>query len=112
MKLSFLKRSELSQLKNFINEDYDSSFKMIDGSKSMLLSNGSAIFSHLNIYAQPDSEVFFKVTTDSISRYFAEFLNNDNYLTDSNIENKYAYIFSVRIRDCIKGEIFVHQINR
>ena len=112
MKLEFLKSSELSVSEDYIKEDLDSNFKMIDGSKSMFLSQGRANFSALKIFAKPNSEVFFKVTTDRISRYFAEFFDTNNYFTHGNIGNEYAYIFSIRLRDCRKGEIFVQQINR
>ena len=107
--MEFLKTSELSQLNNIKN---DSSFKMLVGTKSFTLVKGKANFSSLKIYAKPNSEVFFKVTTTSISRYFAEFFQHNQDLTDSNIENQYAYIFSLYFRDCIKGEIFLEEINR
>ena len=93
-------------------ENITSSFKMIEGPQSVIVREGRADFSTIKFFAEPNSEVFFKVTADTISRYFTEYFPTNDNLTNSNLVNIYAYIFSIKFRDCIKGEIFKSQINR
>ena len=81
--------------------------------KSKTLTKGTSIFSSLKIYAKPDSEVFFKVIASDITRYYGEFFDlNNHYISDSNVSNTYSYIFSIRFRECVVGEIYIEQINR
>ena len=78
----------------------------------MKFDKGMASFSSLIFFAQPNSEVFFKATTFSITRYFGEFLINQGNFSDWNNNNLYAYVFSIKFRECITGEIFIKKINR
>ena len=66
----------------------------MEGSKALQIVNGKASFSSLKIYAKPNSEVFFKVTTSAITRYFGEFLTSKNNFSNHNKSGEYSYIFS------------------
>lgn len=85
----------------------------IQGISEIQTKNGEALFSPAKIFAQPNSEVFFKALTSSISRYYNEFFEfQNNSFSDFNLNNNYIYLFSVVFRDCVIGEIFIENINR
>lgn len=74
--------------------------------------NGEAIFSPIKVFAQPNTEVFFKAQTSSVSRYYNEFFDGNNNFSDYNFNGNYMYLFSMVFRDCVIGEVFIEQINR
>lgn len=87
-------------------------FENIEGRKTIEFNEGKAQFSSLKIYAKPDAEIFFKITSSSITRYYSEYLLNDSNISDQNLNNNYAFVFSIKFRKCQRGEIFFSQINR
>ena len=87
-------------------------FQNIQGVKSIFWSHGSASFSNLSFFAVPNTEVFYKISTSAISRYFSEYFGKNPDLTDFNQNNQYAFLFSIHFRKCQLGEIFIKQINR
>ena len=87
-------------------------FENIEGRKNIEFKEGKAPFSSLKIYAEPNAEFFLKITSSSIARYYSEYLLNDSNISDQNLNNNYAFVFSIKFRKCQRGEIFVPQINR
>ena len=88
------------------------SFQNIQGVKSIMWYQGVASFQNLSFFAEPISEVFYKISTPAISRYFSEFFEKNINGTDYNQNNRYAHLFSITFRKCELGEIFIKQINR
>lgn len=89
-----------------------SGFQNIEGVKTVEFSKGKAFFANLKINAQPNSEIFFKITSSSILRFYSEKFSNNPNISNFNLNNNYAYIFSIKFRKCERGEIFLKQINR
>ena len=111
---------EFLQSQDFINSSYykllkDSNnldFRNIQGATRLKLVNGQATFTPEKFFAHPDAEVFFKVSSPTILRYYSELLSINSTLADLNINDNYFFIFSIQLRKCIVGEIFISQINR
>ena len=89
-----------------------SGFQNIQGITRLKFLNGQAIFSPEKFFAHPNSEVFLKITTPNILRYYNELFSTNSNLFDLNLYGSYAFVFSIKLRDCIVGEIFLSQINR
>ena len=90
----------------------DSSFKAIEGAKSLTISEGKVYFSSLKIFSKPDSEVFFAISTTKITRFYSEFFVSEKNFSDNSDNLKYSYVFSIKFRNCIIGEVYIEQINR
>ena len=86
-------------------------FQNILGISNLKVSKGQAFFTPSKIHSKPNTEVFFKVTSPTILRYYSEYFSS-NDLSHLNIDGTYAFIFSIKFRDCIVGEVFLSQINR
>ena len=97
---------------NLSNFTYQLGFQNIQGVKSLMFFNGKASFSSLRIFSKPNSEAFFKVSSNSIKRYFGEYYPKNKNFSDANINSNYAYIFSIQFRECQIGEIFLSKLNR
>ena len=52
------------------NYDDNSSFKAIEGPKSLTITNGKASFMSLKLFSKPNSEIFFEITASKITRFF------------------------------------------
>ena len=78
----------------------------------MILFQGEATFSPQKIFAHPDTEIFFKVTSVLILRYYAEFFSENASFSDFNLNGNYAFLFSIKFRECLIGEVFLSQMNR
>ena len=87
-------------------------FQNIQGVTRLKLESGKAIFSPEKFFADPNAEVFLQVTNPNILRYYHEFFSGNETFADYNLNGKYAFIFSIKLRECIVGEIFLSQINR
>lgn len=87
-------------------------FQNIQGVTRLKLVSGKATFSPEKFFAHPNAEVFIKVTNPNILRYYNEFFSGNETFADYNLNGKYAFIFSIKLRECIVGEIFLSQINR
>ena len=80
---------------------------------SFKIYKGQAVFSPLKIFAKPNSECFFKLSSSKILKYYSKYLDNDEKsYSDLEINGKYVYIFSIKLRECKIGEIFITKINR
>lgn len=90
-----------------------SSTQNFQGITTINFRKGAASFSSLQIFADPNSEVFLKASTSAINKYYGNFFNiyGKNY-SDQNSNGAYSYIFSVKLRKCQKGEIYLKQTNR
>ena len=99
IKLEFLKYNEKPHKIEF-NE---SNTKSITGITSLQLKKGTASFSKLSFFVQPDTEAFFKVSSNSITRYYSEFFPSETNISDFQLKNKYIYIFSIQFRKCEIG---------
>lgn len=113
VKIDFVKKNEINNAskKNIYNST--KGLTSIQGMSEIQIRNGIAIFSPIKIFAQPNNEIFFKVQTNSIPRYYSEFYDeSNNNFSDYNFNDKYLYLFSIAFRDCVVGEIFIKQINR
>ena len=106
-----MKHTELDTVIS-LNETNSSTFQSIFGTTSSQISQGLAIINPLKIFAKPNSEVFFKVQTSLISRYYHEFFPINRNLSDFNLNQQYVYVFSIKFRECIIGEVFNSKINR
>lgn len=112
--MEFLKPEEVknSSLFDLLKISYESGFHSIQGITRLKLDQGQAIFSPEKIFSHPNSEVFLKVSSSAILRYYSELFSNNATFADRNITGEYAFIFSVKLRECIVGEVFLIQINR
>ena len=112
--IEFLK-SEDSRSTSFFslfNHSNTTGFQNIQGVTRLKLHEGQAVFSPEKIFAHPNSEVFLKVTSPLILRYYSELFFQSSNLFDLNITRNYAFVFSIKLRECIVGEVFLSQINR
>lgn len=108
--IEFLNKNELKKVLNLSN--YQNSLN-IQGVKSVIVKEGKSSFSSLKIFAEPDTEVFLKITTPLIKRYYSEFLDyNKTNFSDQEFSGEYYYILSFQFRKCQKGEIYLNQIKR
>lgn len=98
-RLEFLERLQLR---------FNSEFRMI-GTKTLAVREGKASFKNLRIFAEPNSQLFLKVTTSAITQYFLEFSEKYSYFSDFNLQGTYTFIFSIEFRSCQIGEIFMKQ---
>lgn len=91
----------------------NNSTQNFQGVTTISFRKGSASFSSLQIFADPNSEVFIKASTSVINKYYGNFFNifGKNY-SDQNSSGSYSFIFSVKLRKCEKGEIYIKQTNR
>lgn len=81
---------------------------IIQGMNSIPIQNGEAIFSPTKIFSKPDSIVILKASSPAITRFYHEFLDKNNGIRDFNSKEKYLYLFSIGIRPCLIGEIFMN----
>lgn len=81
----------------------------IKGLTDIPLANGIGTFSPLKIYAKPNTEIFFKVETNLISRFYSEFFNTSNEFSNFNQKGNYIYVFSIFFLECDIGEIPINQ---
>lgn len=86
-------------------------FRNIQGITEMSLSQGETVFSNFRISALPNTEMFFKVETSEISRFYSEYFVSTGNLSDYEYSKNYKYIFSMKFRQCEIGEIYISQIN-
>ena len=114
MVVEFLKNTDMRNISffSFPNNSNSLGFQNIQGVSRLKLINGKSTFSPEKIFAHPNTEVFLKVTSSRILRYYTELLSTKSTLSDFNINGNYAFIFSIKLRECIVGEIFLSQINR
>lgn len=81
----------------------------IQGLTDIPLVNGIGTFSPLKIYAKPNTEIFFQVETNLISRFYSEFFNTSNEFSDFNQNGHYIYVFSIFFQECNIGEIPINK---
>lgn len=114
MFIEFLKSDEVRNTSFFslFNQSNWSGFQNIQGVTRLKLHEGQAVFSPEKIFSHPNSEVFLKVTSPLILRYYSELFFQNPNLFDLNITRNYAFVFSIKLRECIVGEVFLSQINR
>lgn len=63
------------------------------------------------MFSKPGNEIILKVSTNAIQKYYASYFNNEQ--TDHiDFDNKYYYLFSIKFRECVMGEIFIEKLNR
>ena len=107
MIIEFLKSEDVknSSLFSLINNSNSSGFQSIQGVTQLALNEGQAIFSPEKLFSHPNTEVFLKVTSPLILRYYSELFPGNKTLSDFNL-------FSIKLRECIVGEVFLSQINR
>lgn len=97
----------LSLNEGFINQ----TFRNIQGQKSLSFSKGKVSFQGLKIFSPTNSEAFFKVTSPVLSKYYQEY--SENYEnSDIELNQQYAFVFSIHFRECLLGEIFISKMNR
>ena len=114
MTVEFLKNDDVANttLASLLQNSNSSGFQSIQGVTQLKLTKGQAIFSPEKLFSHPNTEVFLKVSSPVILRYFTEFLTGQQTLSNINIKGGYAFIFSIKLRECIVGEVFLSQINR
>ena len=114
MIIEFLKSEDVknSSLFSLINNSNSSGFQSIQGVTQLSLIDGQAIFSPEKLFSHPNTEVFLKVTSPLILRYYSELFPGNKTLSDFNLKGSYAFVFSIKLRECIVGEVFLSQINR
>ena len=95
MNLEIMKNTELNTMVS-LNDTNSSSFQSIFGTTSSPLSQGTAMINPLKIFTKPNSELFFKVQTSLITRYYEEFFPNQRNLSDFNLNQQYFYLFSIK----------------
>ena len=83
----------------------DATFKGVGTQK---LQFGSFNFTEANILSQPPSLSILKVKTDLISTFSEDLLDSNSYFDKKNkVTGEYYFIFPVKIRNCIAGEIYL-----
>ena len=114
MTVEFLKNDDVANttLASLLQNSNSSGFQSIQGVTQLKLTKGQAIFSPEKLFSHPNTEVFLKVSSPVILRYFTEFFAGQQTLSNINIKGEYAFIFSIKLRECIVGEVFLSQINR
>ena len=114
MFIEFLKSEDCKSTSffSFFNHSNTSGFQNIQGVRRLQLHECQAVFSPEKIFSHPNSEVFLKVTSPLILRYYSELFFQSSNLFDLNITRNYAFVFSIKLRECIVGEVFLNQINR
>ena len=110
MSLDFLSEQDKLDI-NIISPIINSTFQDIQGEKSTQFNQGKAIFTSLTFFSDPNYEAFFKVTSSTIIRYYEEYFHPAGIM-NGNLNGEYAFIFSIKFRDCVLGEVFMIKINR
>ena len=112
--VEFLKIDDVANttLASLLQNSNSSGFQSIQGVTQLKFAKGQTIFSPEKLFSHPNTEVFLKVSSPVILRYFTEFFAGQQTLSNINIKGEYAFIFSIKHRECIVGEVFLSQINR
>ena len=81
------------------------------GVETQKLLNGSFNFSEAMITSQPPSNIWLKVKTDLIPKFFTDLFTNESFFhKNDQSTGGYYFFFKVFFRECIAGEVYANQL--